>query len=125
GPVFAYEVLRASGAAAITPNQTISFPDTPSANKTSVGLLVRNIGSADGKLTDVAILGGSFQLADLPFFPVLLRAGDSVTFSVTFVPAEAGPATGRLRVGNDTFNLSGAGVGVALAFTYEIQRGAD
>src|SRR5262245_15798699 len=81
GPVFAYEVARAAGSSPLLPNQTIAFPDTPSANKSSVSVLVRNIGSAEGKVTDVAILGSSFQLADLPFFPVTLRAGDFVFFT--------------------------------------------
>ena len=125
GPVFSYTVVKATGAAPLLPSQTISFPDTAAANKANLSVQVGNTGSAPGKITDVAILGSAFQLADLPFFPVTLRPGDFVAFTVTFSPAEAGAATGRLRVGNDTFNLSGVGVGVALSLVYDVVRGSD
>src|SRR5207247_4674507 len=47
-----------------------------------------------------------------------LRPNESATLIVVFAPTQPGPATGRLRIGNDSFNLTGAGVGAALAYSY-------
>ena len=115
---FAYEVLRESGAAPLSPAQTISFPDTALTNKAGVTIRVRNAGTADAKITDAAVLGAAFQLADTPFFPLTLRPGEAATVTVAFAPPQPGVATGRLRIGNDSFALSGAGIGAALTFAY-------
>jgi hypothetical protein len=46
--------------------------------------------------------------------------GASALLSVNFVPAATGLATGRLRIGDDSFNLAGTGLGVTLTYSYRV-----
>lgn len=116
-PVFSYEVVRQAGSAPLLPSQTIPFPDAAPGSQTSIVLRVRNTGSTTGTIADTAILGASFRLGDVPFFPLKLRPNESETITVVFAPSQLGAAAGRLRIGTDTFNLSGLATGPVLTFS--------
>lgn len=120
GPVFSYDVLSASAATAILPGQTITLPDTPvsSATPGTVLVRVRNTGNADGKIASIDVSGAGFSLSQVPFVPLTLAAGTSASFTVNFTPAQPGPVFGGLRIGTDTFVLTGAGLGQALVYSY-------
>ena len=118
GAVFAYDALQSSGAAAVLPGQTISVPDTPLSTPTSIVIRVRNTGNADGKIASIDVTGAGFTLTELPFVPLTLPAGGSFTFTLNFNPPQAGPITGRLRIGADTFTVTGNGLGQNLVYAY-------
>jgi hypothetical protein len=120
GPVFAYDVLGASGAAAVLPGQTIVLPDTPVSPPTpgSVVVRVRNTGNADGHIATIDVSGAGFTLTQVPFVPLTLVAGTSASFTVNFSPTQPGPVSGGLRIGADTFVLTGTGLGQTLVYSY-------
>ena len=120
GPAFKYELIDGENAAPLDPNVPFALPDTPLGDTRSFVVRVRNTGDGDGQITAINILGQGFQLADLPFLPVKLAPGSSLFFTVSFVPVVPGRVIGRLRIGDDTFELSASGIGPKLVFSYSI-----
>jgi hypothetical protein len=120
GPLFAYETVLEATATTIVPNQVIALPDALIGEKSSLLVRVRNTGTADGSITAISMLGTGFQLADLPFLPLTLAPGGAIAFTIQFTPTQPGRISGRLRVGNDTFDVMGAGLGPTLAYFYAI-----
>src|SRR5262249_31376427 len=116
GPMFTYAVQGGSGTVTLTPGQTITVPDTAVGDKKSVAIIVGNSGNAAGKISVINVSGSAFTLADAPFVPVTINPGASQTLSVTFAPAQPGPASGRLLIGDDAFALTSNGIGPALLF---------
>lgn len=120
GPVFAYETVREGLATAITPAQVITVPDAAIGDKSTLAVRVRNGGNADGAIAAISILGTGFQLSDLPFLPLTLPVGGAVQFTIAFTPTQPGWASGRLKIGADTFDVRGAGLGATLTYAYSV-----
>lgn len=118
GPVFAYELAQNGEARPLAPGQPIAVPDVAVGEKSSIVLRVRNTGNADARITAIAVQGAGFQLVDVPFLPLTLAPGASAVVTLQFTPAQAGAASGRLRVGDDSFEVSGRGLGSQLTFAY-------
>lgn len=114
---FLYQLVRDSVESPISPGQLITLGDTAIGQRTVVTLRVRNAGNADGVIQTISVLGPGYQLADLPFLPLTLAPSASVAFTLIFAPTQPGAATGRLRIGNDMFDLSATGLGAALNYT--------
>src|SRR5262249_45131069 len=85
--------------------------------KTTAAMRIRNTGNFDGTISSIASSDPSFPLDNVPFVPLTLQAGNSVTFNINFAPTQAGALTARLKIGDASFNLSGLGLGATLAFT--------
>ncbi len=120
GPSWNYDLIQDSTFSALLPNQLISLPDVIVGEKSSVVVRVRNTGNAEGRIAAISVAGQGFTLSDVPFTPLVLPAGGSATTTVTFAPAQAGRITGRLRIGNDSFELAGQGLAAVLAYSYAI-----
>lgn len=114
-----YELLAPDDAARpIAPGQPVVLPATPVGERTTTFVRLRNSSELDIVVGAIAISGNTFQLEDLPFLPVTMAPGDTQLFSIVFAPTQAGRQTGRLRVGNDSFDLIGSGVGPVLTYSY-------
>ncbi len=120
GPDWKYEIVQDGMGSAITAGQVISLPDAEIGEKSTVTLRVTNGGNADGRITAINVAGTGFSLTDAPFVPLTLPIGATATVTVTFAPTQAGRVSGRLRIGNDTFEISGNGLGSVLQFAYTI-----
>lgn len=119
GAAFTYEVVQPAPAP-LAPDGPIAAPDTPVGEKSSLVIRVRNNGNADGRITAIAAQGAAFQLSDIPFLPLTLAPGAATQFTLTFSPPEAGRATGRLRVGDVSFDLVGTGLSAVLTYAYVV-----
>ena len=117
---YTYDVVRNGGIAPLKPGTVLTIADTLLGDKSTVQIQVRNTGNADGTLSLINILGAGYQLADLPFLPVAMPPGATAVFSVAFAPTTLGRSTGRLRVGDDTFDLVSNGIGALLNYSYSI-----
>jgi hypothetical protein len=120
GPLFTYETVKDSAVTVVLPNQLIALPDTLLNETSSIVFRVRNAGNADGVISTISVLGTGYQLSGLPFLPLTLAPGGSASFTVSFAPVQPGPVAGRLRVGNDNFDLSADGLGPALEYSYTV-----
>ncbi len=118
GPVFVYEILGDTGETPILSGQTLSFPDTRVGERSSIALRVRNTGNANGSIASIGASGASFTAIDLPVIPAVIRPSAFITLGIQFAPTQAGTSAGRLRIGEETFNLSGRGIGSQLLFSY-------
>ncbi len=118
GPLYAYDVVSDAGASVVRPAQLITLPDTTVGEKSTVMVRVRNTGNADGRITAISVSGAGFQLSELPFLPLTLLPGGTSAFSVNFSPTQSGRVAGRLKIGNDEFDLAASGMGPVLAYSY-------
>jgi hypothetical protein len=118
GPVFTYSVLQNSGAAAVIAGDTITLPDTQIATPSSLVVRFENTGNADGKIASIDVTGAGFTLTEVPFAPLTLTPGSFATVTVNFNPTAPGRVAGRLRIGADTFNVTGNGLGQTLVYSY-------
>lgn len=103
---FAYSLLSETGVAAVRPGDSISLPDTAVGESNQVTVQIHNAASTAGQISSIAVTGEGFGLADLPFLPLTLGPNGRESFSMTFQAGEPGVAAGRLRIGDDTFELS-------------------
>jgi hypothetical protein len=106
----------------LPPNSELSF-STSTGQTVSKMIRVTNIGNTERQIPAISITGPGFQLANLPFLPVTLPVNGSESFFVTFSPTQADNVRGRLRVGNETFELSGTGIAPRLEFAYINEAG--
>jgi hypothetical protein len=64
------------------------------------------------------ITGGPFTVTDAPLPPVTIKPGDSIQLTLAFTPTQTDAASGRLRIGNDSFTLAGKGIGIKWAYSF-------
>jgi len=119
-PTYVYELLLGSSEIPVLPNQTLTLADAQVGQKSTLPMRVRNTGNAEGTIQTISVLGPGYQLSDLPFLPLTLPPSGAVTFTIVFAPTQPGKAAGRLRVGNDAFELLATGLGPALNYSYII-----
>jgi Abnormal spindle-like microcephaly-assoc'd, ASPM-SPD-2-Hydin len=125
---YTYTYLNGTGGAAtpVAPGGTITLPSVTvptsgtTAASSNVVVTVKNTGSASGVINSIqAVPSPPFGISGAPVTPPTLAPGGSPeSFSVTFTPTQVGTQTGTLVVGNDTFVLSGTGLGPQLTFSY-------
>ncbi len=118
GPVYSYELVSGSSATALARGATVAVPDIAVGDKSVVTLRVKNSGNADGRIVVIGVQGAGFTVTDAPFLPATLTPGGSATVSVTFTPTAPGRFTGRLRIGDDSFDVVSNGLGSNLTFSY-------
>ncbi len=119
GPVYTYELVT-DRVTPIQPNQLLTIPDALVNEKSAITVRVRNGGNADGKITAIAVQGVSLAVTDAPFLPLILQPGQSATTTVTFSPTQAARVSGRLRIGDDAFEITANGLGSILNYSYLI-----
>jgi hypothetical protein len=106
----------------VLPTQVIRFPDTEIAGTSRITVRVINRGNVDGRLNRVSITGDDFRLLALPGFPVVVPAGQNLSFTVSFTPQAAGQSNGQLLIEDKSFALAGNGVGSRLEFISRIRN---
>lgn len=121
--LLAYEVLRDDEAQPFFPNERLALPDTDVDTTLRLTLRVRNVSQLDLSLTSLSVSGPGYALADLPLLPLVLAPNESQTFTLIFRPVEPGVANGRLRIGADTFELTGKGIAPRLIYSYRMPGG--
>lgn len=123
GSAFTYSILReGSPESPLAVGEPVNLPDTPVGERSSLTFRVRNTGNADGVLNIISTSGLGFGVTDAPFLPVLMAPDDFVTFTLAFAPPQPGRLTGRLRIGPDTFDIAGTGLGALLTLSYRLQE---
>ena len=119
-----YELLLPDGSTQVfLPNQAVVLPLTPVGEKTTAFVRMRNSSTLDLLVDGIAVSGAAFLLSDTPFLPRTMAPGETQLFSIIFSPSQAGKQSGRLRIGSDSFDLSGEGVGSLLTFSYRSPAG--
>jgi hypothetical protein len=116
GPLFTY--AYGPGSAAAVPGGAVTLADTPVGQTLNIPFSVTNSGASDGQITAISVSGAGLSLSNLPPVPFTLHPGDSQNFTLTFAPAQPGPVSGRLIIGNDSFTLNGNAIGSQLIFTF-------
>jgi len=116
---FSYQVMSGTTSTTVLPNQTITVPDTNVGTPSSVTIQIQNTGAAAGAVTSISVSGTGFTVTDAAPLPITLNPNDTTSFTLNFLPTQAGPATGHLRVGNDQFTLASNGLGPKLIYSYQ------
>ncbi len=122
-PDLSYEVRTPDGDyVPVSPSSELSI--SSALNETALRTFrVTNRGNADFQLTAITVSGTGFQVMNAPFLPLTLKPNQAQFFDLTFTPTQPGVSRGRLRVGNDSFDLVGNAVGSKLTFSYSNDAG--
>ena len=64
---------------------------------TSVIVRFQNNGNADGRIPSIDVAGAGFTLTEVPFVPLTLSPGNSITFTLNFNPTQPGRVNGIIR----------------------------
>ncbi len=123
GPLFTYEAIPDSTTVPITVNQLLLLADATVGEKSNLVVRVRNSGNFEGRIPVISVAGTGFSL-DAPFVPLILAAGGVAQMTVTFTPTQPGRVQGRLRIGNDSFDLAANGLGSNLVYSYAAGSGS-
>lgn len=118
GSSFTYDMLVGDSSVVLTPNGTASLPDTALTDTASVVIRVHNTGNGNGQVTSIILAGAGFAIPNAPALPQTLAPNQTLSFTLTFKPPQAGPSQGQLRIGDDVFNLVGNGIGPLLSYSY-------
>lgn len=115
---YTYEVIREGGPGQLAPDGLISLPDALVGEKSQVTVRFRNTGNVDGRVAAINIAGAAFSLLESPFTPLTLAPGAGASLTIQFTPRESGRAVGRLRIGNDSFDIAGNGLAPVLSYSF-------
>ncbi len=117
-PSLTYQLLQNGTPATIAPGGTVPFPNTNVGQNSSVVVRVLNAGNSSGTVSSINLSGQGYQLTNVPALPQTLAPNASLTFTLTFSPAQPGTVTGSLFINSDVLVLSGVGLGPQLSFSY-------
>ncbi len=132
---FSYALLPKGNQTAILPDGSIAFPDStvnltnPTLSQTnSATFVITYRGTNQGRVDNITSTGdGAFRVSGVPLLPAVLRAGQTLTFTVDFQPTQLGSARATLRIeflvgasvqNAIAFSLGGNGVGSVLAYDF-------
>jgi len=117
-PRFVYTLTQGTQTTTITPGATIPLPDTNLGDTSSAVIQVKNTGNLAGTVSAIILNGTDFALSGLPPLPNSVLPSASFSFTVTFSPTQPVTRQASLSVGNDSFTLTGKGLGANLVFSY-------
>src|SRR5579864_826369 len=115
---FTYSVVAGNQTTAILPGATIPLPDTNVGDTSSVVIQVKNSGNLNGAVNSIILNGADFSISAAPVLPATIQPSSSISFTLTFTPTLAVQRLASLSVGNDSFNVTGKGLGSKLVFSY-------
>ncbi len=115
-----YTVIANGKSTTVKPGDTITLPDTDLGSTSSVLMRVQNTGNGTATINSIGANPSQiYQLSGTPpVLPKTLAPNDSFTFTITFAPQTPGAVPGVLIVGNDSFTLTGNGLGSSLQFSF-------
>ena len=118
---YGYSIVRADGTfSPVLAGQALVFPDTNISSTNSMTVRITNNGNGPGTINSISAVGTGFQVTATPFLPVTLAVGAQADITLSFAPTTPGNLNGGLKIGDDTFTLSGQGVGSLLIYSYAI-----
>lgn len=106
GPQLAVSYLVSGTSVTVANGGAIDLPPTPVGQSSSVTVTVTNSGTASATIPLITT-GAPFSVPTLA--PVVLQAGQTTSFQLTFTPTVVGPVTGTLLIGGTTVALAGSG----------------
>lgn len=114
---FGYEIIRAGSIDPIQPGSTINLGEALPGESLSAQILLTNINPVAIPLPAIAALGTGYTLSEVPVGRTL-RPAETISFFLQAQITQVGPLRGRLRVGDDAFDLVAAGSGAQLRYSY-------
>lgn len=114
---FAYEIIRAGSIDPLQPGATINLGEALPGESLSAQILLTNINPVAIALPSIAALGVGYSLSEVPVGRTL-RPRETISFFLQVQLTQVGPLRGRLRIGDDAFDLVAAGSGAQLRYSY-------
>jgi hypothetical protein len=124
GAAYGYSVVTGGGTVQVQPGGTIRFTDTPVGNTQATVLHITNTGTAQGQISGITLSDAVFRVADAPATPFPLKPGASSDVTFAFTPQSQGSFSTRVLIGDDSFTLSGVGMGLP-RYTFEGASGVQ
>lgn len=83
----------------------LSFGNVLAGGNSAQTITLSNLGTASLTISQATVSGAGFSLTGLSL-PLTLNAGSNATFTATFVPTAAGPASGSIQITSNASNPS-------------------
>ncbi|MEO8592807.1 MAG: choice-of-anchor D domain-containing protein [Candidatus Solibacter sp.] len=109
GAQFTFASQAGSGLTPVADGGTVVFANTQLGLKTSVVMVITNAGNLSGDVNGISVTGNGFTIPTLPALPAVVKAGDSLQFTVVFAPNVVAPVAGLLSINNTNIALRGIG----------------
>jgi hypothetical protein len=113
-----YQLVQGTQTSPLTPGQTITFPNTNVGAMSSATVLAQNTSPSTITSLNAAASGTGYSITDEPIPGTSLNVNQTASFTITFAPTTPGTITGRFRVGNDSFNLTGMAIGTQFSYSF-------
>ncbi len=117
---FTYELLRDGVAAPLALNGTVAFGDVRVGERSSLVIQFRNVATLPAVINNILLGGAGFSITEGPFVPLTLQPQEVRTFTLNYAPVEPVTSAVRLLIGNDTFTVTGRGLGAQLRYSYAV-----
>lgn len=118
-PNLSYELAVGDRIDTIQPGAATDLGQFTPGEAQTFQLAIRNGGELDVPLTNLSLTGNGFSFVELPTNRTL-SPGQSTRLVVNFLPTIPGAYRARLRVNNDTFEFTAAGIGARLRYSYQV-----
>lgn len=115
---FGIEVIQNGNITPLLPGQPLNLGEALPGEVISAQILVQNTNAVAVAAPSLAIFGAGFGLSELPQNSLILQPGASFMFSLQVQVSQVGPLRGRLRIGDNTFDVLASGSGSLLRFSY-------
>ena len=115
---FTYTITEGTQTSPIIPGATVALPDTNVGDTSTAVIQVKNTGNVAGTVSTLILSGVDFGITGAPLIPAIVQPNAFISFTVEFAPSQAITRRASLSIGNDTFTLTGKGLGPNLVFSY-------
>jgi hypothetical protein len=105
----------------LLPGGTLQLPDTASGSTVTAALVIKNDGTAAGRIATISTTNSAFRLVNLPVLPATIAPGATVSLQVVFTARESGKSIGRLVIDQTFFELEA--ISLAPRLTYAVRIG--
>jgi hypothetical protein len=121
---FAYELLAVDGPRPVLPGGSLALGEVPPGELLTVQLLITNSNPISVALPPISVFGVGFGLSEVPAGRTL-RPGETVGLFLLAQSDQPGTLQGRLRVGDDAFDLRVIVTGVQFRYSFRVGNSAS
>jgi hypothetical protein len=122
GPLLTYSYTNSASTISVLAGGVVIFQPTAVGSQSSVTFSIQNTGTSSAAISSINLAAASTVfIFQPPTLPTNLTPGNTITFTVNFVPNSTGTLTASLLVNNVTFTLSGTGTQPAALPAYQFQ----
>ncbi len=124
GPSLTFSYTSPAGTVSVVPPNAVIFSPIGVSQSEKVTFILTNSGTSATTISSIGVSApgtiNPFSLTPAPALPLMLAAGQSSQFTITFTPASTGYESGTLQIDNTAVPLLGSGTAPPTLPSYTI-----